>query len=214
MLKVANSVINASRITGVLPVLNGGTGVTTSTGTTNVVLSDSPTITTPTIAGATLSGTVSGGGNQINNVVIGTSTPLAGSFTTVTASGAIIKDLSSNIYSRLLDYYTGSSASGVAFDCQLPYPTSFSSVGIYSGMLSVTVVYGSNLIATKSAVYSVAGNGAAGTATVLSEYNGSGGALITIAITFAANSIIKVTQTSGVACIIHVHFAGTIGLSL
>jgi hypothetical protein len=48
---------------------------------------------------------------------------------------------------------------------------------------------------------------------VLSEYNGSGGALITIAITFGANSIIKVTQTSGVACIIHVHFAGTIGLS-
>ena len=30
MLKVANSVINASQITGVLPVANGGTGVTTS----------------------------------------------------------------------------------------------------------------------------------------------------------------------------------------
>ena len=43
MLKVANSVINASRITGVLPVVNGGTGVTTSTGTGNTVLSASPT---------------------------------------------------------------------------------------------------------------------------------------------------------------------------
>jgi len=86
MLKVANSVISASRITGTLPVANGGTGVTTSTGTTNVVLSNSPTLTTPTIAGATLSGTVSGGGNQINNVVIGTTTPLAGSFTSLTAS--------------------------------------------------------------------------------------------------------------------------------
>jgi len=32
-----------------LPVANGGTGVTTSTGTTNVVLSNSPTIVTPTI---------------------------------------------------------------------------------------------------------------------------------------------------------------------
>jgi len=44
MLKVANSVINASRITGVLPVVNGGTGVTTSTGTGNTVLSAAPTL--------------------------------------------------------------------------------------------------------------------------------------------------------------------------
>ena len=44
MLKVANSVINASRITGTLPVANGGTGVTTSTGTGNTVLSATPTL--------------------------------------------------------------------------------------------------------------------------------------------------------------------------
>ena len=44
MLKVANSVISASRITGTLPVANGGTGVTTSTGTGSVVLSDAPTL--------------------------------------------------------------------------------------------------------------------------------------------------------------------------
>jgi len=44
MLKVANSVINASRITGTLPVANGGTGVTTSTGTGNTVLSAAPTL--------------------------------------------------------------------------------------------------------------------------------------------------------------------------
>jgi hypothetical protein len=37
-------------VIGTLPVANGGTGVTTSTGTTNVVLSGSPTITTPVIA--------------------------------------------------------------------------------------------------------------------------------------------------------------------
>jgi hypothetical protein len=39
-----------------------------------------------TMPAFTLGGTVSGGGNQINNVVIGTSTPLAGSFTTLGAS--------------------------------------------------------------------------------------------------------------------------------
>lgn len=42
-----------------------------------------------TIPAVTLGGTVSGGGNQINNVVIGTSTPLAGSFTTLDASTSL-----------------------------------------------------------------------------------------------------------------------------
>jgi hypothetical protein len=44
MLKTTTSVINASQITGVLPVLNGGTGVTTSTGTGSTVLSAAPTL--------------------------------------------------------------------------------------------------------------------------------------------------------------------------
>jgi hypothetical protein len=43
----------------------------------------------PFLAGATLVGTVAGGGNQINNVVIGASTPLAGSFTTLSATEII-----------------------------------------------------------------------------------------------------------------------------
>jgi hypothetical protein len=41
----------------------------------------------------TLGGTVSGGGNQINNVVIGTSTPLAGAFTTLSATKAAAGDV-------------------------------------------------------------------------------------------------------------------------
>lgn len=40
-----------------------------------------------TLPAHTLGGTVSGGGNQINNVVIGASTPLTGSFTILGASG-------------------------------------------------------------------------------------------------------------------------------
>ena len=44
MLKVANSVISASMITGVLPVVNGGTGVTTSPGPGNTGLSAAPTL--------------------------------------------------------------------------------------------------------------------------------------------------------------------------
>ena len=47
------------------------------------------TLTANTIGAFTLSGTVAGGGNQINNVSIGTSTPLAGAFTTLSATGAL-----------------------------------------------------------------------------------------------------------------------------
>ena len=78
---VSNPVILTTDVSGTLPVANGGTGVTSSTGTGSVVLN-----TNPTLAGATLSGAVAGGGNQLNNVIIGTSTPLAGAFTSVTAS--------------------------------------------------------------------------------------------------------------------------------
>ena len=44
------------------------------------------TLTANTIGAFTLGGTVSGGGNQINNVIIGTTTPLAGAFTTLSAT--------------------------------------------------------------------------------------------------------------------------------
>ena len=47
------------------------------------------TLTANTIGAFTLSGTIAGGGNQINNVIIGTTTPLAGAFTTLAASGAV-----------------------------------------------------------------------------------------------------------------------------
>lgn len=44
MLKTVRSTVNVDQITGVLPVVNGGTGVTTSTGTGNTVLSAAPTL--------------------------------------------------------------------------------------------------------------------------------------------------------------------------
>ena len=44
MLKTVRSTVNVDQIIGVLPVVNGGTGVTTSTGTGSVVLSAAPTL--------------------------------------------------------------------------------------------------------------------------------------------------------------------------
>ncbi len=85
---------------------NLAAAVTDETGSGALVFATSPTLTTPTINTAasvggtwtaaatwtlpahTLGGTVSGGGQQINNVVIGAVTPLAGSFTTLTSSGS------------------------------------------------------------------------------------------------------------------------------
>lgn len=52
------SVNLSSGVTGTLPVANGGTGVTTSTGTGNVVLSTSPTLVTP-VLGTPTSGNLS-----------------------------------------------------------------------------------------------------------------------------------------------------------
>lgn len=50
-------------------------------------------LTATTINAFTLGGTIAGGGNQINNVIIGTSTPLAGTFTTLTASTSLTSPL-------------------------------------------------------------------------------------------------------------------------
>jgi hypothetical protein len=49
-----------------------------------------------TIPAVTLGGTVSGGGNQINNVIIGTTTPLAGTFTTLGSGAHTITSASAN----------------------------------------------------------------------------------------------------------------------
>jgi hypothetical protein len=58
MKTVVGSVNLTTQVTGTLPVANGGTGVTTSTGSGSVVLSTSPTLTTP-VLGTPTSGTLS-----------------------------------------------------------------------------------------------------------------------------------------------------------
>jgi hypothetical protein len=78
-------------LAGTLAVANGGTGVTTSTGTTNVVLSNSPTLVSPAL-GTPASGVVTNltGTASINiNGTVGATTPATGAFTTVSATGAV-----------------------------------------------------------------------------------------------------------------------------
>ncbi len=67
-----------------------------NSGTSNNPAWAQPTFTdlaTGTAPAFTLGGTVSGGGNKINNVIIGTSTPLAGFFTTLSASTSLTSPL-------------------------------------------------------------------------------------------------------------------------
>jgi hypothetical protein len=57
-LKQVAGIVNLASVTGTLAVANGGTGVTTSTGTGSVVLSTSPSLTTP-VLGTPTSGNLS-----------------------------------------------------------------------------------------------------------------------------------------------------------
>ncbi len=59
------SVDLASQVTGILPILNGGTGVTTSTGTGSVVLSSTPTLVTPKTNNIAAVPVGSGAGNSL-----------------------------------------------------------------------------------------------------------------------------------------------------
>ena len=94
----------AITLAGTLATTNGGTGLTAFTANQVFYASSTSafaqsanltfngtTLTANTIGAFTLSGTVSGGGNQINNVIIGTTTPLAGTFTQldITAQGTL-----------------------------------------------------------------------------------------------------------------------------
>lgn len=57
---LTNCTLPVGSLTGTLPVASGGTGVTTSTGTGNTVLSTSPTLTTPTVATPAFTGIPTG----------------------------------------------------------------------------------------------------------------------------------------------------------
>jgi hypothetical protein len=78
-------------VTGTLPVANGGTGVTTSTGSGSNVLSTSPTLVTPAL-GTPASGVVTNltGTASINiNGTVGATTASTGAFTALSASGFV-----------------------------------------------------------------------------------------------------------------------------
>jgi len=115
--------LSTADITGTLPVANGGTGVTTSTGTTNVVLSNSPTLVTPNLGtpsalvGTNITGTASGltAGNVTTNA------NLTGAVTSVGNATSLGSFSSSDLASALTDE-TGSGANVFATSPTLVTP--------------------------------------------------------------------------------------------
>jgi hypothetical protein len=111
----------AVTLAGTLNVANGGTGVTTSTGSGNVVLSTSPTLVTP-ILGTPTSGTLTNCTGLPNSGLVNSSITIGGtSISLGGSSSAITNDITihgltvgyggSNSFSTVLGYQAGLSAS-------------------------------------------------------------------------------------------------------
>jgi hypothetical protein len=122
------------------------------TGSANLTFNGT-TLTANTIGAYTLSGTIAGGGNQINNVIIGTSTPLAGAFTTLSATG--VATFSAGTVSLPAITTTGDTNTGIYF------PASDTIAFTEGGAEAMRIDSSGNLI--------VGGNTNAGNARLLSE---------------------------------------------
>ena len=102
-------------VTGTLPVLNGGTGVTTSTGTGNVVLSTSPTLITPALGtpsalvGTNITGTAAG-------LTAGTVTTNANLTGEVTSVGNAATVPNATVIGKVLTGYTSGAGTVAATD--------------------------------------------------------------------------------------------------
>ena len=115
---ITGTVNLATQVTGTLAVTNGGTGVTTSTGSGNVVLSTSPTLVTP-ILGIPQSATLTNAtGLPLTTGVIGTLAVTNGGtgVTTSTGSGSVVLSTSPTLVTPLL----GTPTSGNLANCTFP----------------------------------------------------------------------------------------------
>jgi hypothetical protein len=182
--------LSTADITGTLGVANGGTGVTTSTGTTNVVLSNSPTLVTPALGtpsaavltnatGLPISTGVSGLGTGVATfLATPSSANLIAAVTNETGTGSLVFATSPTLVTPIL----GTPTSGVATNLTgLPLTT-----GV-TGLLPVanggtatatpSIVAGSNITVTgtwPNQTIAASSSSTPGGSTTQVQYNNAG----------------------------------------
>ena len=144
----AGTVNLATNATGVLSVLNGGTGVTTSTGTTNVVLSNSPTLVNPSLGtpliliGTNITGTAAG----LTAGTVTTNANLTGAVTSSGSNDTVLGSFTSaQLYAAVTDRTGTGGAAVFAISPTLVTPLSntLSAIPVASGAgNSVTIAAG------------------------------------------------------------------------
>lgn len=178
-------------VTGTLPVANGGTGVTTSTGSGSVVLNTSPTLVTPAL-GTPASGVATNlTGLPLTTGVTGT-LPVANGGTGVTSStgsGSVVLNTSPTLVTPAL----GTPASGVATNLTgLPLTTGVTGTLPFANG-------GTGLTATPTNGQLDIGNGSGFTRTTLTQGSGititNGAGSITIAAA-ASQTVVRSARTS------------------
>ena len=188
-----SQVVLTTDVTGTLPVANGGTGVTASTGSSSVVLSTSPTLVTPTLTTATLNFPT------LNYFTLGTYGNIKTLFETATITASAPSATTNfDIATQAVQFYTSNASTNFTFNVR--------------GSATSTVTAGSFVVNT---IYTIASIGttdftligaASNTVGVIFTATGVGAGSGT-ATTGTLNSILAVGQS--VTCTLLVTNGGT-----
>jgi hypothetical protein len=168
---ISGTISLTTQVTGTLPVANGGTGVTTSTGSGNVVLSTSPTLVTP-ILGTPTSGTLTNTTGFPAANLAGTALPAAIVTSSLTAVGTIATGVWNGTAIAIANGGTGQTTASAAFNALSPITTTGDLI-IGNGTNSATrLAIGANTYVltsngTTASWQAAAGGGTQATATAL-----------------------------------------------